>query len=54
GEKDRYLIRRACVDFNIPLLTNLQAAIALASALNEYKLADLQIKSWDEYVKFDS
>ncbi|MBU1000153.1 carbamoyl-phosphate synthase (glutamine-hydrolyzing) large subunit [Patescibacteria group bacterium] len=50
GETAGYLIRRSCVDLGIPLITNLQAAELLVSALANMKLEDLQIKSWDEYV----
>ncbi len=49
NESDGYLIRRGCVDFSVPLVTNLQSAIMLASALASKKIEDLQIKSWDEY-----
>ncbi|MBI4036181.1 carbamoyl-phosphate synthase (glutamine-hydrolyzing) large subunit [Candidatus Daviesbacteria bacterium] len=50
GETEGYIIRRNCVDLGIPLITNLQAAELLASALASKKMEDLQIKSWDEYV----
>ncbi len=49
GNKDGFIIRRSCVDFGIPLVTNLQAANTLSYALSEKTVADLQIKSWDEY-----
>lgn len=49
GSKDGFLIRRNCIDYGIPLVTNLQSAIILASAISSKKLSDLQIKSWDEY-----
>ncbi|MDD5147550.1 MAG: carbamoyl-phosphate synthase (glutamine-hydrolyzing) large subunit [Candidatus Daviesbacteria bacterium] len=50
GETAGYLIRRNCVDFGIPLITNVQAAELLVSALSSKKIGDLEIKSWDEYV----
>lgn len=50
GETAGYLIRRNCIDLGIPLITNLQAAELLVSALTTIKMEDLQIKSWDEYV----
>jgi carbamoyl-phosphate synthase large subunit len=50
GETDGFIIRRTCVDLGIPLITNLQAAELLVSALKLKKLEDLEIKSWDEYV----
>ncbi len=49
-ETDGYTIRRNCVDLGIPLITNLQSAELLVSALTSKKLDDLEIKSWDEYV----
>ena len=44
-----YLIRRAAVDFNIPLITNRQIAARLIEALSRTSLEKLQIKSWNEY-----
>lgn len=49
GSKDGFLIRRKCVDFAVPLVTNLQSAVVLSSAMASKKLSDLKIKSWDEY-----
>ena len=46
---DGYLIRRKAIDFNIPLITNLQLANSLIEALSRYKLEDLKIKEWGEY-----
>ena len=51
ASEDGFLIRRTCIDFGIPLVTNLQSAIALSSALFSKKIEDLEIKSWDEYVQ---
>ncbi|MFC1655718.1 carbamoyl-phosphate synthase (glutamine-hydrolyzing) large subunit [Patescibacteria group bacterium] len=47
---DGYMIRRKAIDMNIPLITNVQVARLLVGALKRYKLEDLQIKSWGEYV----
>jgi carbamoyl-phosphate synthase large subunit len=44
-----YLIRRKAVDFNVPLITNLQLAKRLVEALHSSSLQDLHVKSWDEY-----
>ncbi len=44
-----YLIRRQAVDFNVPLITNLQVAKRLIEAMQRTSLEDLKIKSWDEY-----
>ena len=46
---DDYTIRRATVDFSIPLLTNLQIADAFLDSILNKKLEDLEILSWDEY-----
>lgn len=51
GETDGYIIRRNCVDLGIPLVTNLQSAELLISALTSKKIEDLEIKSWDEYLE---
>jgi carbamoyl-phosphate synthase large subunit len=52
-EKDEldndYLIRRKAVDFNVPLITNLQLAKRFVEALSRTNLDDLNVKSWDEY-----
>jgi carbamoyl-phosphate synthase large subunit len=47
---DDYTIRRAAVDFNVPLLTNLQAARLFVQALAHYGLEDLPVLPWDAYV----
>ena len=44
-----YLIRRKAVDFNVPLITNLQLAQRFVKAIHHLSLADLKVKSWDEY-----
>ena len=44
-----YTIRRAAVDFNIPLITNARLASAFIYAITRYKTEDLVIKSWGEY-----
>ena len=44
-----YKIRRASIDFNIPLLTNVRLASAFISAFCAIKQEEIQIKSWDEY-----
>lgn len=49
GSQDGFSIRRNCIDYSVPLVTNLQSAIVLASALASKKIEDLKIKAWDEY-----
>jgi carbamoyl-phosphate synthase large subunit len=44
-----YLIRRQAVDFNVPLITDLQVAKRLVEAMQKTSLEDLKIKSLDEY-----
>jgi len=44
-----YLIRRKAIDFDIPLITNLQLAKRFVEAIQRTKISDLKIKSWDEY-----
>jgi carbamoyl-phosphate synthase large subunit len=44
-----YLIRRKAADFGIPLITDIQLAQRLVEALSKKTIAELQIKSWQEY-----
>jgi len=44
-----YLIRRKAADFGIPLITDIQLAQRLVEALSKKSLAELHIKSWQEY-----
>ena len=44
-----YIIRRTAIDFSIPLITNIQCANLVVSAIKNKKIDDLKIKSWDEY-----
>lgn len=44
-----YKIRRAAVDYNIPLLTNARLASAFIYAICKVDRKDIAIKSWDEY-----
>ncbi len=44
-----YKVRRAAIDLNIPLLTNARLASAFIDAFTTMNVADLPIKSWDEY-----
>jgi carbamoyl-phosphate synthase large subunit len=45
-----YLIRRKAADFGIPLITNIQLAQRFVEAISKKSLAELQIKSWQEYI----
>jgi len=44
-----YIVRRKAVDFNIPLITNLQFAERFIEAMLHLKEENLLVKSWDEY-----
>jgi len=46
---DGYSIRRAAIDFNVPLFTNARLATAFIKSFCSMKADDIQIKSWDEY-----
>lgn len=47
---DGFLIRRAAIDNNIALFTDINSARLFVNALDRYKIKDLKIKSWEEYV----
>ncbi len=44
-----YAIRRAAVDFNIPLITNANLASAFIMAFCKISRGEIAIKAWDEY-----
>ena len=44
-----YIIRRAAIDLNIPLLTNARLASAFIGAFTTLSPDTVEIKSWDEY-----
>src|SRR3990170_4948427 len=47
--KDGYQIRRAAVDFSVPYITTIQAALAAADAIEAMKKGNITIKSMGEY-----
>jgi carbamoyl-phosphate synthase large subunit len=47
--EDEYIIRRKSLDFNIPLITDLNLAIAFVNALARKKGVEPEIREWDEY-----
>jgi carbamoyl-phosphate synthase large subunit len=51
GRPDGYLVRRAAVDLEIPLITDLALARRLTHALARRKLADLQVHPLDYYLR---
>ncbi|MCI1779749.1 MAG: carbamoyl-phosphate synthase (glutamine-hydrolyzing) large subunit [Bacteroidales bacterium] len=44
-----YKLRRAAIDFNVPLITNARLASAFIIAFCTMPVEDMEIKSWDEY-----
>ena len=44
-----YTIRRAAIDYNVPLITNSRLASAFILAFCMLNDDDIAIKSWDEY-----
>jgi len=44
-----YTMRRASIDFNVPLITNSRLATAYIRAFCAKSIDDISIKSWDEY-----
>ena len=44
-----YKIRRAAIDFNVPLFTNARLATAFIRSFCSTSLDEVQIKSWDQY-----
>jgi carbamoyl-phosphate synthase large subunit len=44
-----YMVRRAAIDYNIPLITNERLASAFIQAFCSLSIDDIQIKSWNEY-----
>ncbi len=47
--RDDTAMRRLAVDYNIPLITNLQLAILFFRALQNKKMSDLEVKPWSSY-----
>lgn len=48
--RDEYIIRRLAVEFNVPVLTNLELASALARTLDQGVKNNLTIRSLNEYM----
>ena len=47
----KYDVRRFAIDYNVPLITNLQIASAFVRAITKKKITELEIMPWSEYVK---
>jgi len=46
-----YELRRAAVDFSVPLLTNMQVTKLLVHSLSKKKLEELEVRHWKEYLE---
>ena len=49
--RNDYLIRRAAVDHDVPLLTNLRSAALLVSAFDRLSESDLKVLPWRSYLE---
>jgi carbamoyl-phosphate synthase large subunit len=47
---DGFMIRRKSIDFNIPLITNLQLGKLIMDVIADGTVNNLEIASWDEYM----
>jgi len=47
--EDEYKIRRMAIDFNIPVIINLQLAEAIINAIEKFRKKKVEIKSLNEY-----
>jgi carbamoyl-phosphate synthase large subunit len=47
--QDEYSIRRKAVEFNIPVITNIQLAEALVDAIEDYSGTQSRVLSLNEY-----
>ncbi len=47
--KNDYLIRRMAMDFEIPLITDINVANQFVDAIEEYRKSGLEIRSWEEF-----
>jgi methylglyoxal synthase len=48
--RDEYTIRRLAIEFNIPVVTNLELASALTKVLEKYDSNKLNVRSLNEYM----
>ncbi len=48
--QEGFVIRRTAADLHIPLITDIWLARRLVQAIAKYKISDIGIKSWSEYV----
>ena len=50
NKSNGYIMRRKCIDVNVPLITNIKCARLFVASLKEYTNNGVDYKSWDEYV----
>lgn len=48
--EEGYLVRRSAADHGIPVITDIWLARRLVRAMSRYKISDINIKAWDEYL----
>jgi carbamoyl-phosphate synthase large subunit len=48
--EDGYVIRRTAVEFNVPVVTNLELALALVKVLKQRNRSVLTVRSLNEYM----
>ncbi|MFW6450092.1 MAG: carbamoyl-phosphate synthase (glutamine-hydrolyzing) large subunit [Nanoarchaeota archaeon] len=46
-----YLLRRQCIDYNIPLITNVQLAKSFVKSFTSINIKKVDVKSWDEIIR---
>tara|TARA_B100001094_G_C18155109_1_gene785972 strand:+ start:370 stop:2067 length:1698 start_codon:yes stop_codon:yes gene_type:complete len=46
-----FILRRKCIDNNIPLITNIKCARLFVSSLYEYKKNGIDYTSWNDYIE---
>lgn len=49
AKEENYLIRRTAIEFNIPVIMNIELARILTNAIEQKREKVFQIKSWNEY-----
>ena len=51
NKSNGFIMRRKCIDVNVPLITNIKCARLFVASLRDYIKNGIDYKSWDEYVK---
>ena len=45
-----FIMRRKCLDYSIPVITNIKCAKLFVSSLKEYKKNGIDYTSWNDYI----